>query len=240
MRGIGSWLGGVIRWSGWSPLSSVSTAIAALLAAGALAVGVFQYHETQQESKAAQRASLTSLVAELTRDKEAEATAQPTQLAAIEHARTAEAEEAAVIMANLAEPAPAVDDYETGIALEEAHENGKAIQLFNLAARAITAPRYRSAALLKAAGILFPLRDAGDTRQAETDVESAFHAFDHQRYISAEIRSLNKTDAERFYLAYRRHDTCVGEPTQLTHAEELVDRDSLSLRSAFGRVEREC
>jgi hypothetical protein len=143
-------------------------------------------------------------------------------------------------MAKLAEPAPAVDDYETGIAFEEAHENGKAIQLFNQAAETITAPRYRSAALLKAAGILFPLHDPGDTRQAEADVESAFHAFDQQRYISAEIRSLNKTTAERFDLAYLRHALCVGEVTQLTRAEELVDRDSLSLRSAFRRVEREC
>jgi hypothetical protein len=240
MANLGTLLTNAVRWSGWSPLSSISTAIAALIAAGALTMGVFQYHETQQESKAEQRASLTSLIAELTRDKESEATAQPAQLTAIEHARTADAEEAAAIMTKLAEPAPAVDDYETGIAFEEANENGKAIQLFSLAAGEISAPRYRSAALLKAAGILFSLHYRNASREAEADVESAFHAFDRQHYISASIRSHNKTTAERFDLAYVSYNPCVGEPTGLARTEELIDRDSLSLRSAFRRVEKEC
>lgn len=240
MQRVRAALGRFFGWSGWSPLSSVSTAIAAVIAAGALAMGFFQYHETEQASKAAQRANLTSLVAELTHDKEAEATAEPAQIAAIEHARTADAEEAAAIMARLAEPAPAVDDYEVGIAFEEAHENAKAIGFFELAGGAVNSPRYRSAALLKAAGILFPLRDPGDVREAEADVETAFHAFDDQHYTSAQIRSDNELNAERFDFAYGGYNRCVGEPVGLVHTEEFVVHHATTLRAAFRHVEQEC
>ena len=141
-------------------IATVAGVAISLLAAG---FTLDQIRVAEQQNKVAEEESLTTLVAELTHEARSLTGANEEQQSAIKQARLGDAEEAFALVDRLHEQAPAIDNYEIGLAFKEEDEDDKAIVSFGRAGSVTGSPHFRSAALLQEAGT--PIGPAGDQRR---------------------------------------------------------------------------
>jgi hypothetical protein len=220
-------------------MATVAGVAISLLAAG---FTLTQIRVAEQQNKVAEEESLTTLVAELTHESRALTGANEEQQSAIKQARLGDAEEAYALVGRLGEMAPAIDNYEIGLAFKEEDEGAKAIASFSRAGEATGAPHFRSAALLQEAALLFVLGGPDNVHHARLDASLAAHAYDGQRYATRYVIDYNRA-AGALFDANRDSRNCrraLESATQAIDPERTRLMAIASLRDSLTSARQRC
>jgi hypothetical protein len=224
--------------------SLASMATLAGVAISLLAAGftLDQIRVAEQQNKVAEEESLTTIVAELTHEARALTGANEEQQSAIKQARLGDAEEAFALVGRLQEQAPAIDNYEIGLAFKEEDEDEKAILSFSRAGSVTGSPHFRSAALLQEAALLFEMGGEDNLQEARLDSLLAAHAYDGQPYATPYVIDYNRA-AGALFDANRDPQNC-SRALQLAQRAISAERARLmeiaSLRASLKGATEQC
>lgn len=222
-------------------LASMATVAGVGISLLAAAFTLDQIRVAEQQNKVAEEESLTTLVAELTHEVRDLTGANEEQQSAIKQARLGDAEEAFALVGRLHEQAPAIDNYEIGLAFKEEDEDDKAILAFGRAGSVRDSPHFRSAALLQEAALLFEMGGSENVRQARRDSLLAAHAYDHQPYATPYVIDYNRA-AGALFDANRDPQNCsraLHSAQQAISGERVRLMEIASLRASLeGATER--
>jgi hypothetical protein len=179
-------------------LASMATVAGVAISLLAAAFTLDQIRVAEQQNRVAEEESLTTLVAEITHEARALTGANEEQQSAIKQARLGDAEEAFALVGRLHEQAPAIDNYEIGLAFKEEDEDDKAIISFARAGSVTGSPHFRSAALLQEAALLFEMGGQDNVIEARRDAQLAAHAYDGQPYATPYVIDYNRAAGALF------------------------------------------
>ncbi len=191
----------------------------------AIVAAVFAYKQVNLASvqnEAAQRESLVTLVTDIAQQTRSLTTASPQQQQAIKQARLADAAQGLVLVNALHDHVPAIDDFELGVAFAGSAEYHDALVSYDRAGKAGNDPHYRAVALRGAAAILYALGGRTNDREARTDIERAYSAYDGQPDVTQFTRDQNHAYAYLTDVRYGARVDCGRARRELAAAEHLI------------------
>ena len=191
----------------------------------AVVAAVFAYKQVNLASvqnEAAQRQSLVALVTDIAQQTRSLTTASPQQQQAIKQARLADAAQGLVLVNALHDHVPAIDDFELGVAFAGSAEYHDALVSYDRAGKAGNDPHYRAVALRNAAAILYALGGRTNDREARTDIQRAYSAYDGQPDVTQFTRDQNYAYAYVTDVRYGARADCGRARRELAAAEHLI------------------